>query len=102
MGLPRPIDDDVDDSLYLFDWGVSEPRTPKFWTADKVETLTQMWHASWVVRDIAKRLGCTRNAVIGKADRLGLPRRDRTMYLPKKSPKHKAGRAIRLKRMSRN
>lgn len=45
------------------------------WTAEKIATLTRMadWHAA---SEIAEILGVTRNAVIGKLRRLGVPLRD--------------------------
>ena len=43
------------------------------WTDEAVETLTTMWAEGASARDIADRLGgVSRNAVIGKAHRLGL------------------------------
>ncbi len=43
------------------------------WSADRIETLKRMWAQGASARDIAERLGgITRNAVIGKAYRLGL------------------------------
>lgn len=44
------------------------------WTDDKVELLEALWNADIPVRAIAERLGdgCTKSAVIGKANRLGL------------------------------
>ena len=44
------------------------------WTEERVETLTNMWLGGSTARQIAESLGegVTRNAVIGKANRLGL------------------------------
>lgn len=43
------------------------------WSAERVETLTEMWRDGRSGGEIAARLGgVTRNAVIGKAHRLGL------------------------------
>ncbi len=42
------------------------------WTDENVAILTNMWHLGAPARDIAKKLDTTRNAVIGKANRLGL------------------------------
>ncbi|MFQ5954851.1 MAG: GcrA family cell cycle regulator [Kiloniellales bacterium] len=43
------------------------------WSAERIETLKRMWAQGASARDIARRLGgTTRNAVIGKAYRLGL------------------------------
>src|SRR5262245_17742203 len=44
-----------------------------FWTAERVAILKARRHERWTARAIAALLGCTRNAVIGKAGRLGLP-----------------------------
>lgn len=47
------------------------------WTAYKIEELGRLWAAGYSARDIAHELGegITRNAVLGKIDRLGLSRR---------------------------
>jgi hypothetical protein len=42
------------------------------WTREAVGTLRSGWSAL-SASEIAKKLGCTRNAVIGKANRMGLP-----------------------------
>jgi GcrA cell cycle regulator len=46
---------------------------PRFWIDERVEILKSRWAANWTAREIGKLLGCSRNAVIGKARRLGLP-----------------------------
>jgi GcrA cell cycle regulator len=45
------------------------------WTDEAVETLRTMWSAGASAREIGERVGATRNAVIGKANRLGLSHR---------------------------
>lgn len=45
------------------------------WTARKVETLRQLWADGKSARKIGLELGTTKNAVIGRAHRLGLPAR---------------------------
>ncbi len=43
------------------------------WTEDRVETLKDLWQRGYTARQIAEKLGgVTRNAVIGKAHRMGL------------------------------
>ena len=43
------------------------------WTEERVEKLRELWAAGYSSRQIADHLGgITRNAVIGKANRLGL------------------------------
>ena len=48
-------------------------RSPGGWTDDAVETLTRLWRQGDLsAAMIARRLGVTRNAVLGKIHRLGL------------------------------
>jgi GcrA cell cycle regulator len=43
------------------------------WNDDRIAVLTQLWAKGWSASEIAKHIGgITRNAVIGKAHRLGL------------------------------
>lgn len=48
------------------------------WTDDKIERLTKMWEGGSTASQIAEALGpgVSRNAVLGKASRLGLSGRD--------------------------
>jgi GcrA cell cycle regulator len=45
------------------------------WTAAEDAKLTEYWDAGWRGRDIAAALGKSKNAVIGRAHRLHLPKR---------------------------
>jgi hypothetical protein len=55
------------------------------WTDERVATLTKMWKDGRSAAEIAKELGgVTRNAVIGKANRLGLSGRTTTSTAKKK------------------
>ena len=49
------------------------------WTPEAIATLTQMWRQGYSASQVAKKLGngISRNAVIGKAHRLGLAGRDK-------------------------
>lgn len=53
------------------------------WTDDQVVRLRRWWAEGLVANEIANRLNCSRNSVIGKAHRLKLTRRP--------SPIHKKG-----------
>lgn len=50
------------------------------WTPERIETLTRMWRAGHTAREISEFMGngCTRNSVIGKANRLGLSKPTRS------------------------
>ena len=45
----------------------------RFWTEARVAILKRRRAEHWTARAIAELLGCTRNAVLGKANRLDLP-----------------------------
>jgi len=46
-----------------------------FWTPEKVSTLEERWLAGYTSAEIGAEIGASKNAVIGKARRLGLPSR---------------------------
>lgn len=45
------------------------------WSADRIETFRKLWDDGMATRAIADALGVTKNAVVGKAYRLGFERR---------------------------
>ncbi len=90
------------DDLEFFDWEAEKAKKaarPKsanqneFWTPERVETLTKLWNEGLYASDIGKTLGCTRNAVIGKANRLNLPARDQRLF--RRVVKHGKGRKLK-------
>lgn len=46
------------------------------WTPDRVNTLMALWGEGIPTSEIGRRLGVTKNAVVGKVHRLGLPKRN--------------------------
>ena len=51
-----------------------------YWTKTKVEKLSKLWGQGLSARDIANKLGdISRNAVIGKANRLGSQKKTHQM-----------------------
>jgi len=68
---------------------ITSPRAPgngPGWTDARIETLTRLWNDGLAASVIAARLGeVTRNAVIGKVHRLGLPGRATTSRRPRVS-----------------
>ena len=59
------------------------------WTEERVTLLRQFWEAGIGTAEIGERLGMTKNAVIGKAHRIGLKAR-------RASPKRSRARLLRL------
>jgi GcrA cell cycle regulator len=45
------------------------------WTPERIAALIALWNEELSTSEIGRRLGITKNAVIGKVHRLGLPRR---------------------------
>lgn len=58
------------------------------WTEDRIKMLTRLWAKGFSCSQIANRMGgITKNAVIGKVHRLGLPGRERKInHQPKPKP----------------
>ena len=45
------------------------------WTLACTKTLAKLWNKGLPTGEIGRRMGVTKNAVVGKAHRMGLPRR---------------------------
>jgi GcrA cell cycle regulator len=45
------------------------------WTPERIAALIALWNESLPTSEIGRQLGITKNAVIGKVHRLGLPQR---------------------------
>ena len=45
------------------------------WTEERLEQLTKLWSQGLSITQIGLKLGVTRNAVVGKVHRMGLPKR---------------------------
>jgi GcrA cell cycle regulator len=45
------------------------------WTDERIQELTDLWQQGFSASEIGKRLGVSKNAVVGKAHRLNLPSR---------------------------
>jgi len=65
------------------------PRSRFQWSVEREEYLERLWGDGYSGAEIAERLcGATRNAVIGKVRRLGLPGRKARMRSPRRKKKH--------------
>jgi GcrA cell cycle regulator len=45
------------------------------WTPDRIAEVTRLWNQGLSTADIGRLVGVTKNAIVGKAHRLGLPAR---------------------------
>lgn len=65
--------------------------TQVFWTTERELLLRQLWADGQPASQIAGAIGQTRNSIIGKAHRLGLPRREKPKSMFKQNPRKKHG-----------
>ena len=58
-------------------------QTPNVWTDERLEDLKKLWAEGLSISQIGDALGVTRNAIAGKAHRMGLPKRPSPISRPK-------------------
>ena len=68
------------------------------WTDNRVALLSDLWQSGCSARQIAERLGegVTRNAVIGKANRLGLSKPSKSSVTRQQRQKERAENVLHL------
>ncbi len=79
------LDPDVaKDHLYFYDWDAHKAKEPKvvFWTPERMDELSRLWPTRLTAAQIGQHMGCTKMAVIGKANRMGLTPRDPVAFTP--------------------
>lgn len=57
--------------------------TANVWTDDRLEKLKELWSQGLSISQIGEALGVSRNAIAGKAHRMGLPKRPSPISRPK-------------------
>ncbi len=68
------------------------------WTPDRVKTLMALWAEGISTLEIGRRLGVTKNSVVGKVHRLGLPKRQSPINSTPRTPRvSKPAEPVRLK-----
>lgn len=74
--------------------------TPNEWTPERISALIALWEEGLTTSVIGDRLGITKNAVVGKVHRLGLPKRQSPIRkTPEKAVKPR-GEVIKLDKLS--
>ena len=68
------------------------------WTPDRVKTLMALWAEGISTLEIGRRLGVTKNSVVGKVHRLGLPKRQSPINSSTRTPRaSKSTEPVRIK-----
>ena len=57
------------------------------WTTDRIKTLMALWAEGVSTLEIGRRLGVTKNSVVGKVHRLGLPKRQSPISSSPRTPR---------------
>ena len=57
------------------------------WTPDRIKTLMALWAEGVSTLEIGRRLGVTKNSVVGKVHRLGLPKRQSPISSSPRTPR---------------
>ena len=57
--------------------------TANVWTDERIEKLKELWAQGLSISQIGEALGVSRNAIAGKAHRMGLPKRPSPISRPK-------------------
>ena len=57
--------------------------TANVWTDERLEKLKELWSQGLYISQIGEALGVSRNAIAGKAHRMGLPKRPSPISRPK-------------------
>jgi GcrA cell cycle regulator len=93
--LAPPLASPRREASLKLDWGGLTARPGHFsqgngeWMPEKISALTALWNEGVPVIEIGNRLGVTKNAVVGKAHRLKLPKRNSPIRPSKKPPEPK-------------
>ncbi|TCN30314.1 GcrA family cell cycle regulator [Sinorhizobium americanum] len=61
-----------------------------FWTDERIAELRKLWKDGWSASAIAREMGSSRNAVLGKAHRLHLDDRSKKALKPQAAPRERA------------
>jgi GcrA cell cycle regulator len=74
------------------------------WTGERLEQLTKLWGQGLSITQIGLKLGVTRNAVVGKVHRVGLPKRQSPIVRSNKpfEPKRKKRLPLTFSNWDRN
>ncbi len=70
------------------------------WTPERISALIALWEEGLTTSEIGNRLGVTKNAVVGKVHRLGLPKRQSPIRKTAEKPAVPTGEIIKLDKLT--
>ena len=70
---------------------------PPEWTPDRIKTLIALWDEGHPTSEIGRRLGVTKNSVVGKVHRLGLKKRQSPIRQASTAPRPKQVKTAKSK-----
>lgn len=72
------------------------------WTPERISALIALWDTGLTTSEIGNRLGITKNAVVGKVHRLGLPKRQSPIRKSVVKAPKPVGEIIKLDKLGAN
>ncbi len=66
------------------------------WTPERTSTLIALWEEGLTTSEMGRRLGVTKNAVVGKVHRIGLPKRNSPI---RRQPKPEPVEVVKMERL---
>ncbi|MBL6957527.1 MAG: global cell cycle regulator GcrA-like protein [Rhodospirillales bacterium] len=70
------------------------------WTPERVSALIALWEEGLTTSEIGRRLGVTKNAVVGKVHRIGLPKRQSPIKQSAQPAKPKMADVVVLEKLT--
>jgi len=70
------------------------------WTPERISALIALWNEGLTTSEIGNRLGITKNAVVGKVHRLGLPKRQSPIRKAAARVEKPLGEVIKLDKLT--
>lgn len=75
-------------------------KAPSEWTPERISALIALWNEGLTTSEIGNRLGITKNAVVGKVHRLGLPKRQSPIRKAAAREEKPLGEVIKLDKLT--
>lgn len=84
----------------MTDQATETQKAPNEWTPERISALIALWNEGLTTSEIGNRLGITKNAVVGKVHRLGLPKRQSPIRKSAVREEKPLGEVIKLDKLT--